>query len=90
MAQNFYRRKLIEYIKRNLKKGYPLETLRVALINQNYSRPTIDEAIKESVKEMALEAPVLKEKPKIEHEIIMDEIPYKKESFFRRILNFFK
>jgi hypothetical protein len=89
MVENFYRKKLIEYIKKNLRKGYPVETLRVALVNQNYSRPTIDEAIKESMKEMASEAPVLKEKPQIEHEVIVDEVPVKKY-FFRKILDFFK
>ena len=90
MVENFYRRKLVEYIKKNLKKGYPVETLKVALVKQNYSRTTIDEAIKEAMKEMALEAPVLKEKPQIEHEIFVDEIPVTKKSFFKKIINFFK
>ena len=90
MAEAFYRRKLVEYIKRNLKKGYPIETLKIALINQNYSRPTIEEAIIEATKELAIEAPVLKEKPKIEHQIIFEESSIEKKSFFKKLFSFFK
>ncbi len=37
---------LVEYLQRNLKKGYKLEDLRWALINQGYSRINIESAIK--------------------------------------------
>ncbi len=90
MAEAFYRRKLVEYIKRNLKKGYPIETLKIALINQNYSRPTIEEAIIEATNELASEAPTLKEKPKIEHQIIFDEPFVEKKSFFKKLFSLFK
>ena len=90
MVENFYRRKLVEYIKRNLKKGYPVETLKIALVNQNYSRPTIEEAILEANKELASEAPILKEKPVIEHEIIVDEPVVEKKSFWKKLFGFFK
>jgi hypothetical protein len=70
-----YKRKIIDYLKRNAKKGYPLQTLRFALISQGYLRPMIDEAIEQAVKEMAKEAPVLKEKPQIEHEVVVDNTP---------------
>jgi len=70
--------KVVEYLKKNLKKGYPIETLRIALINQNYSRPLIDEAIKEVLNQMAKEVPVIKEKPVIEHEIFFEEKPTQK------------
>jgi hypothetical protein len=65
--------KVIEYLKKNIKKGYPIETLRIALINQNYSRTLIDEAIKEVVNQMAKEVPIIKDKPLIEHEIIIED-----------------
>lgn len=90
MVENLYRKKLTDYIKRNLKKGYPVETLRVALVNQNYSRPIIDEAIKEAMTEMAAEAPTLKEKPVIEHEVIVDEPVVEKKSFWKKLFGFFK
>jgi hypothetical protein len=86
--------KVIEYLRKNLKKGYPIETLRIALINQNYSRPLIDEAIKEVLNQMAKEVPVINEKPRIEHEIIIEENnkekSIKEKGFFSRLINFFK
>lgn len=86
MVENFYRRKLVEYLKKNMKKGYPVETLKVALVNQNYSRQTIDEAVQVAIKEMASEAPVIKEKPVIEHEVIVDEpIVEEKKSFWKKL-----
>jgi hypothetical protein len=91
MAEGFYKRKLIDYIKKNLKKGYPVETLKVALVNQNYSRPIVEDALKEALIEMANEAPALKEKPKIEHQIIIDEKPISEEkSFWKKLLGLFK
>lgn len=36
---------LIEYIQRNLRKGYKLEDLKWALVNQGHSRVSIDKAI---------------------------------------------
>lgn len=37
---------LIEYIQRNLKKGYKLDQLRWALVDQGHSRTEIDRAVK--------------------------------------------
>ncbi len=70
MAKSDPKRKLIEYIKKNLKKGYTLDSLKWALLNQGYSRIAVEEAIKETNKELAKKAPVLKEKPVIKYEII--------------------
>jgi len=85
MVENTYRTKLVEYIKRNLKKGYPVDTLKIALINQGYMRPMVDESVQEAIKQMALEAPAIKEKPQIEHEIIVDEPVVEKKSFWKRL-----
>jgi hypothetical protein len=85
MVENTYRTKLVEYIKRNLKKGYPVDTLKIALINQGYMRPTVDESVQEAIKQMALEAPAMKEKPQIEHEVITDEPAVEKKSFWKRL-----
>jgi hypothetical protein len=72
-----YIKKLVEYFKKNLKKGYTLESLKWALINQGYSRIAINKAIEQVNKELSQEAPILEEKPKITHEIITEE-PKKK------------
>lgn len=94
MVENTYRLKLVEYLKKNLKKGYPVDTLKIALINQGYLRTTIEESLKEAINDLANEAPTIKEKPQIEHEIIEeipDEIPFiEKKSIWKKITNWFK
>lgn len=71
MREAEYKKKLIEYLKKNLKKGYPVESLKWALVKQGYSRTLIDASIKDATSELSKEAPVLKEeKPVITHEII--------------------
>ena len=59
---------LIEYFKRNLKKGYTSGTLRIALINQGYSKVAIEEALKRANSELAEKAPIIKEKPVIKYD----------------------
>jgi hypothetical protein len=65
-----YIEKLVNYIKRNLKKGYTEESLKWALVNQGYTRSIVERAINEVNKELSKKAPVLKEKPKIKYQII--------------------
>lgn len=65
-----YIEKLMNYLKRNLKKGYTEESLKWALINQGYTRSIVERAINEVNKELAKKAPVLKEKPVIRYQII--------------------
>jgi hypothetical protein len=93
MTDDSYKIRLIDYLKKNLKKSYPVDTLRIALINQGYSRSAIDEALKDAMNELAKEAPAIKEKPQIEHEIIVEvpEMPVlEKESLLQKIKGFFK
>ncbi len=85
MVENNYKAKLTEYFRRNLKKGYPVDTLRIALVKQGYARATIDESAKEAIRKMAEEAPVIKEKPQIEHEVITEEPVVEKKSWWRRL-----
>ena len=85
MVENTYKTRLVDYIKKNLKKGYPTDTLKIALINQGYMRSMVDEAIQDAIKQMASEAPVIKEKPEIEHEVIVDEPVVEKKSFWKRL-----
>ena len=69
MVENF-KRKLVNYFKKNLVKGYTSDSLRFALMSQGYSRTAVDTALETANKELAEKAPVLKEKPKIKYEII--------------------
>jgi hypothetical protein len=65
-----YKGKLAEYFKKNLKKGYTEDSLRWALVKQGYSRTLIDSALERTHKELAAEAPILKEKPEIKYEVL--------------------
>lgn len=65
-----YMNQLVVYIKRNLSKGYTLESLRWALVNQGHSKNEVSKAIELANKELASQAPVLKEKPIIKIETI--------------------
>jgi len=92
MVQNTYREKLVEYLRKNLKKGYPVETLRIALVNQGYSRQIVDEALKVVINQMALDAPVINDKPQIEHEVIAEEQApvVQKKSAWKKLVEFFQ
>jgi len=85
MVEN-YKGKIIGYLEKNLKKGYTLDSLKLALINQGYSRVAIERAIEQVHKELARNAPLLKEKPKIEYEIIdeNDKPIIINKSFFKK------
>ena len=61
---------LVSYIKKNLRKGYTLDSLKWALIGQGYSKTSVERAIEELNKELAKKAPILKEKPVIKYDII--------------------
>lgn len=62
-------RKLADYFKRNVKKGYTEDSLKWALINQGYSRMIVEDALELANTELAQSAPVLKEKPVIKYEL---------------------
>ena len=85
------REQLIEYFKRNLKKGYTTDSLKWALISQGYSRVIVEEALNEAQKEMAKEAPIFKEKPRINYQVLdKDGKPVEvKNSFWEKVLRFF-
>ena len=87
MAEN-PRTRLKDYLKKNLKKGYTIESLKWALIKQGYSRTAIEMAIEQLHKELAREAPVLKEKPVINYQIIdeNDNPVEVKKSWWGRLL----
>ena len=61
---------LVNYVKKNLKKGYTKESLKWALISQGYSKIEVIKAIKRVDEELSMEAPLIKEKPVIKYEVI--------------------
>ena len=83
-----HKRKIVDYLKRNLLKGYTEESLKWALIGQGYSRVIVEESIEETHQELAKEAPILKEKPVIKYEIIdeSDQPIIIKRSWWKRLL----
>ena len=81
-----YKRKIVDYFKRNLTKGYTPDSLKWALIDQGYSRAIIEMALDQANKELAEKAPILKEKPVIKYEIIdeYDKPIILKKSWWKR------
>jgi hypothetical protein len=69
MAED-YKTRLVNYFKKNLKKGYPAQSLKWALINQGYSRILVENAMETVTKELSEKAPLIKEKPKIVYTLI--------------------
>lgn len=87
MREVEYKRKIIDYVKKNLKKGYPLESLKWALVKQGYSRTLIDASIKDASSELSKEIPVLREeKPVITHEVVgANDQPTGKRSWWKKL-----
>jgi len=84
-----YLKQLASYIKKNLSKGYTMESLKWALVGQGYSRGSVEKAIDITNRELAAQAPKLIEKPVIRYEAVDEEKPEKK-GFWQRIAGFFK
>ncbi len=70
MRESEQRKKLTDYLEKNLKKGYTEDSLKWALINQGYSRVLVEIAVKEAHLELAKKAPLLEDKPKISYDVI--------------------
>ena len=74
---------IIDYIQRNLKKGYKLEQLKWALINQGYSRIEVDKAVK-YITEIE-EAQKVKKVEEIKPEVMQEPIRFEeKKSGWKR------
>ena len=61
---------LANYIKKNLKKGYTLDSLKYALVSQGHSKLEVEKALKRTQEDQAKEAPILETKPSIVYETI--------------------
>jgi len=70
MPEESYIQQLASYIKKNLAKGYTLDSLKIALEQQDYSRAAIERAIKLANEQLAASAPIMVEKPVIKYEVI--------------------
>jgi SOS response regulatory protein OraA/RecX len=64
---------LADHIKKNLSKGYTLDSLRYSLLQQGYSRTTVEKAIEIANKQLAETAPRMIEKPVIKYEVINND-----------------
>jgi len=82
MIRENYIQQLAEYIKKNLAKGYTLDSLKIALEAQEYSKESIERAIKLANEQLASSAPVMKEKPIIKFET---EPPVEEKTFWQKI-----
>jgi len=79
-----YVNRLVDYAKKNLKKGYTKESLKWALINQGHSRMEVVKALERVDAELAAEAPIFKTRP----QIVYQEEPapvVKKKSLWQRL-----
>lgn len=83
-----YIQQLADYIRKNLLKGYTLESLRFSLIGQGYSRISVDNAIELANKQLAANAPLMIEKPQITYRLI-PEIPSGTKKFFEFLKKLF-
>jgi len=64
-----YKDQLVDYFKKNLSKGYTVDSLKFALFNQGYSRVIVEQALEQANKDLAQKAPQLREKPQIKYSI---------------------
>lgn len=65
-----YVQQLVEYFRKNVKKGYTKESLKWALVNQGHSRLEVEKAMKRVDETLGQEAPILKTKPEIKFEVV--------------------
>lgn len=83
---------LANHIKKNLKKGYTLDALRFSLINQGYTRLSVEKAIELTNIQLAIELPKIKEKPEIIYKVFDENKKFiiKPKKRFADLLKFFK
>ncbi|MDO8528683.1 MAG: hypothetical protein Q7S06_02215 [Nanoarchaeota archaeon] len=88
MRDENYKKRLQEYFKKNLAKGYSADTLKWALIKQGNSRSAVEIASDDAQKEVAAEAAKVVE-PKIEYLHVEDiqqlEQQQPKKSWWKRM-----
>lgn len=80
-----YSQKLADYIKRNVSKGYTVESLRWALVSQGQSRVQVDKAVKLFNEQMAASAPKIETKPIVEETVEVVEQQPEKRSIWQKL-----
>lgn len=78
---------IVTYFKKNLRKGYPQETLLQALQNQGYAKLAIEKGLAIAQDELAQEAPQLKAKPVIRREVISPASIEDSKPFWKRFFS---
>lgn len=77
---------LANYFKKNIAKGYTLDSLTFSLLSQGYSRISIYKAIELANEQLAAIAPIMQEKPQITYKVIPEDYETEeKESFFKKL-----
>ena len=92
-----YIQQLANYIRKNLNKGYTLDSLKFALQDQGYSRSSIDRAIELANEQLSKLAPKMIEKPVIKFERVPltqegeesseEKVTIKKKSWLAKLFN---
>ena len=78
-------RKLADYIKKNLSKGYTMDSLKWALVRQGYNRTEVVGALELATRELAAEAPKVEaQPPRVEPVIEPIQEPVRR-GFFSRL-----
>ncbi len=85
-----YIKRLVEYIKKNISKGYNVESLKWALINQGVNRSSVNRAIKIANKELAEKIPKFEEKEEKKKHKEPVLVNLEKSRLSSRVKNFFK
>ena len=88
-----YKEQLVDYFKRNLAKGYTVDSLKFALANQGYSRVSVEQALDQTNKDLAEKAPRVMEKPVIKYSVYDENnkpVHIEPFTFWERVKLFFK
>ena len=85
---------LADHVHRNFKKGYTMDSLKFSLMNQGYSRISVEKAIDIVNERIAEKIPKIKEMPQITYRVVSDErsfeviqVPIKKRGWLRRLFD---
>lgn len=84
-----YLQRLADYLKRNIAKGYTVDSLRWALVKQGKNRTEIERALTLAQQQMAADAPKFQSKPQLIVQREEEKKPEKK-GFFESIIGWFK
>ena len=81
-----HNKKLVDYLKSNVKKGYSLDSLKWALINQKHSRMEVEKAYNLAKREIEQEQSILRARAALENvpKVEMPSVEPEPKSFWRR------